>query len=802
MDNATLQTLLSDPEQLEKILAEASPEYQRQIEWLLKARPKQILPKEGWSTCIVRSGRGFGKLSCLSTLIPTKYGMRSLADVSVGDIVYDEKGKETTVIDTVVEYPKTAYYIHFSTGEKIHCGGEHQWTLWDHHARKQYNRKNTTQLNKPDNWATWKDDNSGRGAKTIDTDEMYLTQTFKSGLRDDREYSIFTCDPIQWEEKQLTVDPYVLGYWLGNGTRRNSQITVNYDDWEHVKNKIEQAGYYFSTINKKPQDKHMVTASIAKKGQFNNSIFSLFKGKNYIPEEYKYGSIEQRKQLLYGLMDSDGYNSGVNTVEFCSKDEHLSDLVFHLAASLGQKPVRCNGPAKLYGKDCGMRYRINFTPTIQVFSCPRKSVDRVSSGQQLRQHHRMITLVEKAPIVQMKCLSVDSPNNLYLMTESMIPTHNSYMASQWVRYKIEIEGAMSGLVIGSTTAKVNDILVEGASGILSVCPDAIYKANKAQIWWPNGAKVYLQTAEKKEGARGYSVEFVVGDEMAEWPYQKTTWQHIVAATREKGHDGKSLSQKLIVSTPKRSSYMAELEERENCIVITGSTFENRDNLTEEFLEELQDQWGNTSMYQQEVLGELLTQVEGALFQQEWIRYGDKPDVDFDKIVIAVDPAVSTGPNSDLTGIIIIGKLANEYFILEDLSGKHSPGRWAEICANKALEYGAMIVCEKNQGGQLLEKVLKDQNQYLRVKLIHAMTSKEDRIGSAAIFYEKGEVTHVGSFPELEDQMISWTVESKDSPDRLDALSHGIRFLSGKKKAAAVIIQPRLQKNRLINVRRR
>lgn len=177
-------------------------------------------------------------------------------------------------------------------------------------------------------------------------------------------------------------------------------------------------------------------------------------------------------------------------------------------------------------------------------------------------------------------------------------------------------------------------------------------------------------------------------------------------------------------------------------------------------------------------------------------------MDFDKIVIAVDPAVSTGPNSDLTGIIIIGKLANEYFILEDLSGKHSPGRWAEICANKALEYGAMVICEKNQGGQLLEKVLKDQNQYLRVKLIHAMTSKEDRIGSAAIFYEKGEVTHVGSFPELEDQMISWTVESKDSPDRLDALSHGIRFLSGKKKAAAVIIQPRLQKNRLINVRRR
>ena len=176
MDNATLQTLLSDPEQLEKILAEASPEYQRQIEWLLKARPKQILPKEGWSTCIVRSGRGFGKAVPFDTPIPTSDGMVKMSDIGVGDVVFDEQGKPTKVIDTTILYPKTAYYIHFSTGEKIHCGGEHQWTLWDHHARKQYNRKNTTQLDKPDNWASWKDDSSGRGAKTIDTDELYATK--------------------------------------------------------------------------------------------------------------------------------------------------------------------------------------------------------------------------------------------------------------------------------------------------------------------------------------------------------------------------------------------------------------------------------------------------------------------------------------------------------------------------------------------------------------------------------------------------------------------------------------------------
>ncbi len=378
----------------------------------------------------------------------------------------------------------------------------------------------------------------------------------------------------------------------------------------------------------------------------------------------------------------------------------------------------------------------------------------------------------------------------------------SYMAAQWVRTKIEIEGAMTGLVIGSTTAKVNDILVEGQSGILSVCPDAVYKANKAQIWWPNGAKVYLQTAEKKEGARGYSVEFVVADEMAEWPYQQTTWQHIVAATREKGKEGQSRSQKLIVSTPKRSSYMAEIEAKENCIVITGATQENKDNLTEEYLNALEEQWGGTTMYKQEVLGEILTQVDGALFLEEWINHAPRPDVDFDKIVISVDPAVSTGPNSDETGIIVVGKLADHYFVLEDLSGKHSPGKWAQIVTDKALEYGCPIVVEKNQGGNLLEKIITDRNPYVKVKLIHAITSKEDRIGSAAIFYEKGQVTHTQIFAKLEDSAISWTPDSKDSPDRLDALSHGLRYLSGKKQGIAAIYLPKRIPSRMASNKRR
>jgi phage terminase large subunit-like protein len=373
------------------------------------------------------------------------------------------------------------------------------------------------------------------------------------------------------------------------------------------------------------------------------------------------------------------------------------------------------------------------------------------------------------------------------------------MAAEWVRRKIEVEGNRSGLIVGSTTAKVVDVMVEGPSGILQCCPDAQYKANKAQVVWPNGARVYIQTAEKKEGARGYSVEFVWADEFCEWKYERETWGNIIAAVREKGKDGKSTSQKIITTTPKRTTLLREIEEAEGSLVVTGSSYENKDNLTEEYLRELEANWGGTSLYRQEVLGEYLEQVEGALWLEEWINHGEAPGIDYDKIVIGVDPAVSVSRTSDETGIVIVAKLADEYFVLEDLSGKHTPEKWSALCIDRAAKYGCEIIVEKNQGGQLLEKIIKDRNPYARVKLIHAMTSKEDRLGSAAIYYERGQVTHLEEFKVLETQMVSWTPESKkESPDRADALSHAIRYLSGKKSGVNFVAMPTKKIINIIN----
>lgn len=287
--------------------------------------------------------------------------------------------------------------------------------------------------------------------------------------------------------------------------------------------------------------------------------------------------------------------------------------------------------------------------------------------------------------------------------------------------------------------------------------------------------------------------------MAEWPYQKSTWENIVAAVREPNVHGTGWpSQKLITSTPKRSAYMSGLEKTEkSLIVVNGSTYENKDNLTEEYLESLETQWAGTSLYKQEILGEILTQVDGALFQEKWFIHEPlQENIDFDKVVVSVDPSVSVSETSDETGIMVIARLGNHYFVLADRSGKHSMDTWANIALDEAQKYGCEIVVEKNQGGDLVKKNIKDKDPYQRVKLIHAITSKEDRLGSIVGYYEKGEVSHVtdqegdNPFLKLEEQLTSWTVDSKDSPDRGDALSHGIRYLAGKRTSGATISMPK------------
>lgn len=804
-------------DELAQVLETASPELVRELKWRLTARENQIPPEDGWTTFIARLGRGAGKRLWIETPILTPSGFKKMGQLREGDKVYDENGKECniTYVSPITTAP--SYKLTFSDGAILYADPEHQWVTWTHRERKNAYRRHYRQK------IPFIFDNKWAQKPPVTTETILASLRY--GKRKDLNHCIPLAKPLQRPEIELPLHPYILGAWLGDGTAKTAEMS-NTD--QQIRDRFEALGvptwdrnqvadkcprYMFGNREINGRREYSCSRILRQLGVLKNK---------HIPKIYLEASEKQRMELLRGLMDTDGtFEKGNSRVSFTTTCEQLAEEVFDLVLSLGMKPTIKEKQAKLDSVLKRKAYIVAFSALDQVFYIERKAERiRQNASQAARNMHRMIVSIEQAPALPMCCISVDSPNNLYLAGRNLIPTHNTRLASEWVRKKIEIDGCKSGLIVGSTTAKVVDVMVEGPSGILACCPDAIYKSNKAQVVWPNGSRVYIQTAEKKEGARGYSVEFVWADEFCEWKYERETWGNVIATVREKGTDGQSTSQKLITTTPKRTTLLREIEEKEGTIVVTGSTYDNRDNLTQEYLDELEMTWGGTSLYRQEVLGEYLEQVEGAIWQEEWIKHGPLPGFDFDKVVIGVDPSVSVSRTSDETGIVVVARLADEYFVLDDFSGKLTIDQWASRCIEQAEKYGCEVIVEKNQGGDLLKKVITDKSPYTRVKLIHAITSKEDRLGSAAIYYERGQVTHVlredengnilekelNKFKLLETQMVSWVPPSpgnpqKESPDRADALSHAVRYLAGKKTGINHIAKAKTKTINLIKNRR-
>jgi phage terminase large subunit-like protein len=789
-----------EQEELKEIIEKADPSLVRELNWRLTARPSQVLPEKGWTTAIMRMGRGSGKRLWTETPILTSYGFKTMGTIQEGDVVFDEKGEQCKVTYVSPIETKPAYKVCFSDGTHLYADPEHLWVTLNHYEKRKISQSETP-YDIPTNWAN---------KNPLTTQQ--IKDTLRYGKHQQLEHSIPLAKPLQMPEAKLPIEPYVLGVWLGDGANKTAEVA---NPEQEIRDHIEALGVITKTVKQTPDKCPRYTlGEIEINGRRQHKVSRQLREMNllhnkHIPKQYLHASEKQRLELLKGLMDTDGgYEKGNKVVSFMSTDKQLAQDVLLLVRSLGMKPTLTKKQGRLYGVDKKMAYRVNYSANTQVFNLTRKAERLKFNGKQaLRSKHRMVINIEQAGDLPMRCISVDSSNAMYLAGEELIPTHNTRLAAEWVRRKIEIEGCKSGLIVGSTTAKVVDVMVEGPSGILACCPDAVYKVNKNQIVWPNGAKLYIQTAEKKEGARGYSVEFVWADEFCEWKYERETWGNVIATVREKGADGQSTSQKLITTTPKRTTLLKEIENKtKDVLVRTGSTYENRDNLTEEYLDELEATWGGTSLYRQEVLGEYLEQVEGAIWLEEWIKHLDtEEDVDYytkefeyDKIVVAIDPAISVSKDSDETGLVVVAKAADEYFVLEDLSGKMHPDVWATKAIDRALKYGCEIIVEDNQGGALTKKNLTDKNSYVRVKQIRAVTSKEDRLGSAAIFYERGQVTHIYDFKELESQMVSWVPPTpghpqKESPDRADALSHAIRYLSGKRGSINQIAIPTRKK---------
>lgn len=383
--------------------------------------------KDKSSILLLTGAAAGGKALSLDTPIATLTGWREMKDLQVGDTVFSNDGQPTRIVAVSdIMYGHHIYNVVFDDGSIIKADSEHEW-FTSTVASRQSNHRNI--LPEPTVFMP-------RGGKqNRKTDSVYTTLQIKDTLRTIRQgqkknHSIENTLPLQFPEKDLPIPPYVLGAWLGDGHSAGGTITSA--DMEVIET-IYSNGYEIT--------KH--------KNKFNYGILALqskLRGagllhNKHIPEEYLRASIVQRRELLYGLMDTDGTALPSGSVEFYNTNKILMHGVLELIISLGYKAVIRAGRAMLYGKDCGEKYRIKFTTDEPVFRLQRKLSKQVKKirGNSKR---RFIVGVVEVPSEPVRCIEVDSPSHLYLAGRSLIPTHNSRLAGEKVHgYLLKYPGS-------------------------------------------------------------------------------------------------------------------------------------------------------------------------------------------------------------------------------------------------------------------------------------------------------------------------------------------------------------------------
>ena len=303
-----------------------------------------------------------------------------------------------------------------------------------------------------------------------------------------------------------------------------------------------------------------------------------------------------------------------------------------------------------------------------------------------------------------------------------------------------------------------------------------YASTVSEIRLHNGSKIIGFAAAEPDRLRGRQFHHAWVDELASWRYPEA-FDQLMFGLRL-GDDPKCI----ITTTPKPTKIIKDLIDRQDCIVTKGSTFENADNLAESALEMLRERYEGTTLGRQELYAEVIDDVDGALWNPgliEETRLSDDVDIPLQRIIIGIDPAVTSTKSSDETGIIVCGRDFNgKYYVLEDLSGVHEADKWGRLSVRAFYEWEAdRIVAEVNNGGDLVERLLRTIDRTIPYKAVRATRGKLVRAEPIQALYQQGKVSHVGGFPELESQMCSYTGESTESPDRLDALVWALTELS-------------------------
>lgn len=364
---------------------------------------------------------------------------------------------------------------------------------------------------------------------------------------------------------------------------------------------------------------------------------------------------------------------------------------------------------------------------------------------------------------------------------------------EWMRQKIaESKTPIRFAIVGSTLNDITNTIIRGHSGIMNVFPreelPEIHQNNRL-LNFPDGSMAQWFCAEEPDRLRGPQFHYAICDEMAAWTYLEDTWRNLRMMLRL----GKN-PQIAIATTPKPLPFLRTLVKDPSVKVVQGSTYENRDNLSPAYFTATIKDFEGTRYGKQEIDGQLLDDIEGSLFERRWFRYRDGKEEIFDprryqSIVVAIDPATSSNYRSDLTGIIVAGKTNNgDADIIADHSGRYTPDEWARVAINLYHRYSAhRILAEVNQGGDMVEKILRTVEPNIKYFGVHASKGKVARAEPVAALYQQGKVYHpapifnvsgvkVPALQALENQLADYVPGQSKSPDRMDAMVWAVSYL--------------------------
>lgn len=495
-----------------------------EIPFEIELHPKQEIAFDTEATEVLYGGAaGGGKALALDTPIPTPNGWTTMGALAVGDPVFDEHGQPCKVVAaTDVMQGRPCYRVTFCDGAEIVADADHQWITYSDSAREALRRRTDASREKrrarraqrgtgkrPDLAAR----NAERSYRYLDQPEgaVVTTEEIAASLRTRgrTNHAVEVCAGLALPEAELPIPPYVLGVWLGDGTRGQGAITTA--DAQIVE-EIEAHGF---EVRKRPSSAYSYgVLGLQEKLKALGIIHS-----KEVPSLYLRASYEQRLELLRGLMDTDGTATKAGACEFDNCDYALIVSVHELLVSLGIKASIREGRARLNGKDCGPRWRLKFTTAKPVFRLDRK-LARIPKVERGTKRWRLIKAAEPIASVPVRCIQVDSASHLFLAGREMIPTHNSHLmrvaAITWC-------AAIPGLQVYFFRRVREDLMknhMEGPKGfraMLAAWANAgIVKIIEDEIRFRNGSKIYLCHCKDPKDVykyQGAEIHVLVVDEL-------------------------------------------------------------------------------------------------------------------------------------------------------------------------------------------------------------------------------------------------------------------------------------------------